>query len=124
MDITPRRIDIALLEVKGNKLPQPGSIFSRTALEKVGLLDATLRFAFDQDLFHRMKTQGEILVVSEEVAVFMWHKGSLSGSNQRASRKESFKARLKHAQIWQKPLALLHFAITEGLLLFLKPRLD
>jgi hypothetical protein len=51
LTISPRKLDVDLLEVKSNKLPQPGSIFANSALRKVGLLDSRLRFAFDQDLF-------------------------------------------------------------------------
>lgn len=123
LTIRPTPTDVRLLEVKGNKLPQPGSIFSKNALQAVGLLDDRLNFAFDQDLFHRLKRFGQIVAIDDEVANFMWHSGSISGADKNGSRLESFEVRLRHARWWQKPFTYVHYVATEALLFLIAPRL-
>lgn len=47
--------------------PQPSSFFSRAALQAVGLIDTSLHYGMDYDLFLRMYLQGGKFIASEEV---------------------------------------------------------
>ena len=92
----PRPRDICLLEYWSNRIPQPGALFSSDALVQVGYLDSSLKYAFDQDLFHRLKSLGTISITKSAVAKYRWHSGSLSSSGRIESALESQKLRLKY----------------------------
>lgn len=95
--IKPKRRDVLFFGYKGNKLPQPGSIFSITALRSVGLLDTSLRYAFDQDLTHRLLRYGPLSLNTKVVAKFRWHSKSLSSSGSLESLRESIQTRLRYS---------------------------
>lgn len=92
----PNRISVGLLEFGPNRIPQPGSFYLSTALREVGYLDETLRFAFDQDLFHKLKRVGEIKATRKLVSWYRWHPGSLSYSGTALSVLESHNLRMKY----------------------------
>ena len=106
--LRPRPIDVQLLNFKGNKLPQPGSIFALKALREVGLLDTTLTYAFDQDLFHRLRLFGTVRLNSEIVSRFRWHPASLSSGGEAASLEESIKVRLRYTALFLRSIVLIH----------------
>jgi glycosyltransferase involved in cell wall biosynthesis len=112
-ELQPRRWDVVALEFKGNKLPQPGSVFRLAALASVGLLDIGLKYAFDQDLFHKIKKIGKVETVESLVAVYCWHPGSLSSSGHLKAVSESIQLRFKHAPLLGFPVVMIHavFAI-------------
>lgn len=107
-EMRPRKWDIRALEFKGNKLPQPGAIFRFDSLAEVNYLDSSLRYAFDQDLFHKLKRVGRISLNSEVVANFKWHPGSLSSSGALESVRESIKVRKRYSSPTLGLVAHLH----------------
>jgi glycosyltransferase involved in cell wall biosynthesis len=65
----------------GEMIPQPGSFFSRAALERAGGLDRSFELAMDVDLWIRLVDAGiEGRYVPEVMAVFEIHPGSKTGS--------------------------------------------
>jgi glycosyltransferase involved in cell wall biosynthesis len=65
----------------GEMIPQPGSFFSRAALERAGGLDPSFELAMDVDLWIRLVDAGiEGRYVPEVMAVFEIHPGSKTGS--------------------------------------------
>ena len=107
-EMRPRKWDVRALEFKGNKLPQPGAIFRFDSLAEVNYLDSSLRYAFDQDLFHKLKRVGKITINPEVVANFKWHPGSLSSSGELASVRESIKVRKRYSRPTISLVAHLH----------------
>jgi GT2 family glycosyltransferase len=93
------RLSIPLLSFGPNRIPQPGSIFRREAFDAIGGLDTTLGWAFDQDMFTRLKRVGKLKFSNQLVAQFRWHANSLSAGSSADSIRESSRVRLKHANV-------------------------
>lgn len=72
-----------LLRIGPDRLPQPGSILRRTAVEAVGFLNTDLSYAFDLDLFLRLRKIGKPVRLRVPLACFRLHANSLTVSNPR-----------------------------------------
>lgn len=107
-ELQPRRWDVLALEFKGNKLPQPGSVFRLAALASVGFLDVGLKYAFDQDLFSKLKKRGIVSINPTLVSLYRWHSESLTASGQLYSVGESIKVRLRYGNAIQRSIAACH----------------
>lgn len=102
---------VRILKFGPNKIPQPGSWFSRKAFNQLGKLDETLGWAFDYDMFIKLASIGSIEYLPKLVAKFRWHPGSLSaGQSQRSIYEASLvRTRSLHpalriiAPLWEKP---------------------
>lgn len=106
---SPRRKDVCFLEYWSNRLPQPGSIYLSRAVIETGFLDENLKYAFDQDLFHKLKRIGRIAISRSVLAKYRWHSESLSSSGRVASALESQKLRLKYGFWVIKPFTVSWF---------------
>lgn len=119
----PPRTSFLRLATRANRLPQPGSIFRRSAYDRVGGLNKNLKFAFDQDLFTRLSRVGELKIVEATLAEYRWHSGSLSGGQQRAAMVEAMKVRSSHLiwpvnllmRLWEWPRISLAMALGSSL---------
>ncbi len=77
-------------------IPQPGSLFRRSSFEQVGGLDEGLKWAFDLDLFLKLRKVGKFGFLNEPLAEFRWHDGSLSVGSRQGSVDEASKVRRRH----------------------------
>ena len=77
-------------------IPQPGSLFRRSSFEQVGGLDENLKWAFDLDLFLKLRKVGTFGFLNEPLAEFRWHEGSLSVGSRQGSVDEASKVRRRH----------------------------
>jgi GT2 family glycosyltransferase len=77
-------------------VPQPGSLFTMDAFNAVGGLDEKLKWAFDLDLFLRLRKHGRFTFVHEPLAEFRWHEGSLSVGSREGSVAEASRVRRQH----------------------------
>jgi GT2 family glycosyltransferase len=77
-------------------IPQPGSIFRRDAFRAVGGLDVGLGWAFDLDLFLKLKKIGRFTVNRSIVSSFRWHQDSTTVKNRRRSVVEASSVRVSH----------------------------
>ena len=77
---------------------QPGSLARADAVRAAGMLDETLRFAMDLDLFLRLKDVGGVVYLPRRLAEFRWHDGSTTVADPAASDAE---ARLVRARTWR-----------------------
>ena len=59
-------------------VPQPGSLYRRTAVSVVGGLDPSLSLAFDFDLALKLRKLGKIEYIPQNQASYRWHKEALS----------------------------------------------
>lgn len=98
-----------------NKIPQPGSLFRRTAVDLIAGLDESFRFAFDGDLFMRLAKTGNIEHVDRYVASFRWHSESLSSGQSAKSIKEASRARVKNLPRGLRLIAWLWETLHVGL---------
>jgi glycosyltransferase involved in cell wall biosynthesis len=63
-----------------NFISQMTVFWRRKALEEVGYLDASLRFAFDYDMWLRLAQRGRPVYISTPQACFRWYESSKSGA--------------------------------------------
>lgn len=74
-------------------IPQPGSLFTLSAFNKVGGLDSTYKWAFDLDLLLKFSKIGKIQYIPKILSSFRWHDGSLSVGGRQGSVKEASRIR-------------------------------
>lgn len=93
-------------------IPQPGMLVRRTAWDKVGGLDESMRFAFDLDLLLKIQPLGDFMDVGQVVSSFRWHGDSLTVGDRSTSLHESEIARRRAlsptarrmAWLWEGPV--------------------
>jgi GT2 family glycosyltransferase len=89
----PTRLAAWLLRWGPNLVPQPGSLYRAEAVRSVGLLDESLRFAMDLDLFLRLQDAGRLRYLPEVLATFRWHAGSTTVASTVDSEAEARRVR-------------------------------
>lgn len=78
-------------------VPQPGSLFRRSAFEAIGGLNEDLKWAFDLDMFLKLKKQpGGLRFINAPLAEFRWHPDSLTVGSRRGSVIEASQVRQRH----------------------------
>ena len=93
-------------------IPQPGALFRRWAFEQVGGLSTKYDWAFDFDLFLKLKKIGKLLYVKRTLASFRWHPESLSVEFRNKSVQEAGIVRVSHlpgplkliSWLWEYPV--------------------
>ena len=92
-EVHPGRLAAVLLRWGPDLVPQPGSLARASAVRAVGLLDESLRFAMDLDLFLRLRAQGTIDYLPAALGAFRWHAGSTTVLGPTASDAEARQVR-------------------------------
>lgn len=87
-------------------VPQPSSLFLRSAFEKVNRLDENYKLAFDFDLFLKLSKIGSAVFVPEVLASFRWHLDSLTVSSRKASVREASQVRQNNRNKAQRTLGV------------------
>lgn len=77
-------------------IAQPATLFRRAALEKAGLLDSSLRYAFDYDLWIRLTRGARLVRLPVRMASSRMHTGSISLGSRRAVFRETIELLRKH----------------------------
>lgn len=85
-------------------IPQPGSLFRRSAYEEIGGLNPNFGWAFDFDMFIRLSKVGRIKYLDRDTAFFRWHADSLTVSQRRKSVNEASSVRLAN---YSTPIRLI-----------------
>lgn len=78
-----------------NLIPQPGSIFLRSAYEKVGGVKATYPLSFDFELFFHLRKEGELRYIPNIQGCFRWHSNSMSVDQRRIAVLQTSEIRKK-----------------------------
>jgi GT2 family glycosyltransferase len=115
---------VPMLSWGPNKVPQPGSLLLREAVAKVGYLDESLGWAFDQDLFLKLKKIGHVRYLNRTLANFRWHDDSLSAGSSDKSVREAASVRIRHSRRQLRWLSVLREAVHVRLALAVRPSLD
>jgi GT2 family glycosyltransferase len=105
-------------------IPQPGSLFRRSSFEQVGGLDEGLKWAFDLDLFLKLRRQGKFLLIKEPLAEFRWHEGSLSVGSRQGSVDEASKVRRRYLPIGARQLSVVWEPVLRKIILFAGQRMS
>ena len=88
-------------------IPQPGSVWRRSAFDAIGGIDDHFDLAFDHDLFLRLTKYSGAKYLGVTQAAFRWHAGSLSVGKRWNSVLEASKVRRKHYNPLVKPMMYL-----------------
>jgi GT2 family glycosyltransferase len=96
-----------LLRVGPDLIPQPGSLFRRSAFVATGGLRTDLGWAFDLDIFLRLARLGRLSYVRRTLAAFRWHAGSLSVGQRDGSVREASQVRREFLPSWIRPVSAL-----------------
>jgi glycosyltransferase involved in cell wall biosynthesis len=88
------RMDQLLVE---NYVSQMTVFWRRSLQDRVGLLDPSLRYTFDYDLWLRFAAVAPPLYLTRTLAAFRWHPTSKSGSSFEAQFAEDWEVFLRHA---------------------------
>jgi hypothetical protein len=94
-----------LLRVGPDLIPQPGSLFRRSAFVATGGLRTDLGWAFDLDIFLRLARFGRLSYVRRTLAAFRWHAGSLSVGQRDNSVREASQVRREFLPAWVRPVS-------------------
>jgi glycosyltransferase involved in cell wall biosynthesis len=80
-----------------NFVSQMTVFWRRSAMERVGLLDASLRYSFDYEYWLRLSALGDPIYLPERLAAFRWYTASKSGANFERQFGEDLEAFGRHA---------------------------
>jgi hypothetical protein len=87
--VRPGRMGALLLRLGHNLIAQPGCLYRRSAVERIGGLDHSLRLAFDVDLHRRLLACGPVRYVPAVLGEPRTHSGSLTVRNRADSCREA-----------------------------------
>jgi hypothetical protein len=94
-----------LLRIGPDLIPQPGSLFRRSAYFKTTGLRTDLGWAFDLDIFLQLANVGRLSYLRLTLASFRWHAGSLSVRQRRESVREASQVRRGYLPRWLRPIS-------------------
>ena len=97
----------SILAVGPCLVPQPGALFRRNVFNLVKGLNQDLSWAFDLDLFIRIKKVSKLKFVPIDVASFRWHPDSLSVGMRKGSVNEASSVRRAHLSRMFRPLSYI-----------------
>lgn len=106
--ITPGRYDFRRLLRRGNYLAQPAVFLRSRVFEQVGLLDPSLEYGMDYDLWLRLRGL-RVRYVPRVLATFRWHPTSKSATSQLAAWREIPIVVRRYGGRWTPELAWAYF---------------
>jgi hypothetical protein len=89
-----------------NLIPQPGSIFRRSAFEIVEGAGGRYPLSFDFELFFKLKQIGKLKYIPKVQSKFRWHKNSLSVNQRRIAVRQTSQIRKQNLPQWVKPFSI------------------
>ena len=103
-----------LMKYGPDLVPQPGSLYRRSAFNSVGGLDTNLGWAFDLDLFLRFEQSVSWRYIPERLAQYRWHDATLSTGRRAEMIAEARTVRSRYhgvvvrtaAPMWEVPTAI------------------
>jgi glycosyltransferase involved in cell wall biosynthesis len=100
------REDLGALRHHRNFVPQPGSFFRRSLVERLGTLDASYHYMFDYEFFLRMAGKAKARFVPSVLARFRIHAASKTGRSHRVFLIEEERAFRAHGGSLMSPFYL------------------
>jgi glycosyltransferase involved in cell wall biosynthesis len=100
----PGPYDYRRLLRRGNYLAQPALFLRRRLLERTGLLDESLEYAMDYDLWLRLRG-ARVAYVPSVLAIFRWHPASKTARNTLGNWRENLRIIHRHGGGWTPELA-------------------
>lgn len=90
--------DMRTMLLKRDLIPQPSAFIRRRAIEAAGYLDETLHYSLDYDLFLRLALKSPPVFITESLAGFTIHPAAKTTFGRGASRRETYRVRLRYVR--------------------------
>lgn len=90
-----------------NLIPQPGSIFLKTAFNTIGGVKSTYPLSFDFELFFNLKKIGKLYYVPRIQGFFRWHPDSMSVDHRRSAVWQTSEIRKSFLPVLAKKISFL-----------------
>jgi GT2 family glycosyltransferase len=88
-EIRPGRLSVILLRLGTNLIGQPGALYRRSAVERVGGLDPDIKLAFDVDLHVKLAYAGRVRYLPQVLGMARVHPSSLTTRERSRSQAEA-----------------------------------
>jgi glycosyltransferase involved in cell wall biosynthesis len=103
-----------LMNFLPNLIPQPGSLLSRLAFEKIDGVKSSYPLAFDFEMFFELKKIGKLQYIPKVQGAFRWHPDSMSVDQRKQAVQQSSQIRNTYlpnhfrliARLWEPALIL------------------
>jgi glycosyltransferase involved in cell wall biosynthesis len=103
-----------LMNFLPNLIPQPGSLLSRLAFEKIDGVKSSYPLAFDFEMFFELKKIGKLQYIPKVLGAFRWHPDSMSVDQRKQAVQQSSQIRKTYlpnhfrliARLWEPVLIL------------------
>jgi len=105
-------------------IPQPGALFRKSDFDLVGGLNTSLKWAFDLDLFLKLRKRGRPVFLRVVLSEFRWHEGSLSVGSRRGSVTEASLVRQSHLWTPVSRLSILWEPLLRQMIFFAGARVS
>ena len=112
-EISPTPWDYGLQLEARNGVSQPGTLFTREALESVGGIDNSYRYAMDYDLWLKLGARYDVRCIEQPLAGFRVHATSKSVAEAAGFRAETWRAARSHGARLRSPLFLDYYLPVE-----------
>jgi hypothetical protein len=97
-----------------NLVPLPGLVFRLSAIHKVGVFDANLKYSMDLDMYLRLRKIGKFINTGQILASFRWHPSSITVANRKTSLDEAQQVKRRYvsnmsrriAPVWEIPVRI------------------
>ena len=96
-----------LMNFSPNLIPQPGSLLSRLAFEKIDGVKPNYPLAFDFEMFFELKKIGKLHYIPKVQGAFRWHPDSMSVDQRKQAVKQSSQIRKTYLPKYLKVIARL-----------------
>ncbi len=80
-----------------NYVSQMTVFWRRSAMERIGFLDESMRYSFDYEYWLRLSALGDPIYLEDRIAAFRWYRTSKSGSSFERQFREDEEAFRRHA---------------------------
>jgi glycosyltransferase involved in cell wall biosynthesis len=100
----PGPYDFQRLLRRGNYLAQPAVFLRKRVLDSIGLLDESLEYAMDYDLWLRLQN-ARVQYVPQILAMFRWHPRSKTAQNTLGNWRENLRILRRYGGGWTPELA-------------------
>lgn len=104
-------------------VPQPGSLIRKDKYQQTEGIDTSLKWAFDLDLFLRLKRVGTLLYIRSTLSKYRWHADALTVKGRIGSIRESAEVRKKYlpkhlkmfSTLWEWPTEKIIVVVSRNL---------
>jgi GT2 family glycosyltransferase len=112
------------MNVLPNFIPQPGSLISRSAFEKIEGVKSDYPLSFDFEMFFNLKRYGKLVFIDEIQGFFRWHSESLSVDQRTEAVKQTSQIRRNNLPFLVRRISFLWEPIIQNATIFIGTKIS